>query len=76
MIATATNTVVETIQVGAAPLGVAIGPQGKLVSVTNSDSGSVSVIATTTNTVVKTIPTGAESSPMAWPSAPMGTTPT
>jgi YVTN family beta-propeller protein len=52
----ATNTVVATIPVGAAPLGVAITPDGTRAYVTNFSSARVSVIDTTTNTVVAMIP--------------------
>ena len=54
VIATATNTVIATIPVGAEPLGVAVTPDGSKVYVANSHN-SVSVIDTATNTVTATI---------------------
>jgi YVTN family beta-propeller protein len=55
----ATNTVVATVPVGAAPAGVAVNPAGAFVYVANQNSNNVSVIDTGTNTVVATVPVGA-----------------
>jgi YVTN family beta-propeller protein len=49
--------VVATIDVGLAPFGVAVSPDGSKVYVTNLNN-IVSVIATATNTVSATIPVG------------------
>ena len=51
VIATASNTVVDTIPVGSQPTGIAITPDGAHVYVANSGDSTVSVIATATNTV-------------------------
>ncbi|MCK7626099.1 Ig-like domain repeat protein, partial [Streptomyces sp. RS10V-4] len=58
VIATATNTVIATVPVGTAPLGVAASPDGLRVYVANNSDNTVSVIATATNTATGTIPTG------------------
>jgi YVTN family beta-propeller protein len=58
VIDTASDQVVATIPVGAAPWGVAVGPGGERVYVTNSNSNSVSVIDGATQTVIATIPVG------------------
>jgi YVTN family beta-propeller protein len=52
---TATNTVVATVPVGNAPLGVAVTPDGKHVYVTSDGFNNVSVIDTASNTVVATV---------------------
>jgi YVTN family beta-propeller protein len=52
VIATASNTVVDTITVGNGPGGVAVSPDGGEVYVANAIDNTVSVIATATNTVV------------------------
>jgi DNA-binding beta-propeller fold protein YncE len=44
VIRTADNTVVDVIQVGADPAGLAILPDGNSVYVANSNSNSVSVV--------------------------------
>ncbi|WP_245814084.1 YncE family protein [Rhodococcus marinonascens] len=54
MINTFTNTVIETVMVGADPEGVAITPDGTRAYVTNFDDNSVSVIDTGTDTVIET----------------------
>ena len=59
VIDTATNTVIDTITVGADPPGVAVSPDGMTAYVTNNGSSTVSVIDTTTNTVIDTIAVGA-----------------
>ncbi|PES61895.1 40-residue YVTN family beta-propeller, partial [Bacillus cereus] len=51
----ATNTVVGTINVGIAPQGITVSPNGTLAYVANELSNTISVIATATNTVVGTI---------------------
>jgi len=56
VINTATDTVVATVTVGTAPIGVAVSPDGLKVYVANSTGGSVSVINAVTNTVVATVP--------------------
>src|SRR5256885_2255641 len=72
VIDTATNTVVATIPVGLAPLGVAITPDGTRAYVANG-SNIVSVIDTATNTVVATIPVGVEAGPVGVAITPDGT---
>ncbi|GAB2814309.1 hypothetical protein GCM10027176_18620 [Actinoallomurus bryophytorum] len=58
VIDTATNTVIDTITVGGAPVDVAFNPRGTRAYVTNSASNTVSVINTATNTVIDTIGVG------------------
>jgi YVTN family beta-propeller protein len=58
VIDTATNTVVNTIEVGLHPCGMALSPSGDRVYVTNANSDTVSVIDTTTDTVAKTLHVG------------------
>ena len=58
VISVATNTLVQTITVGAIPTSVSISPDGGRVYITNSSSNTVSVINTATNTVVATIAVG------------------
>ena len=58
VIDTATNTVVATVAVGFAPLGVAVNPAGTRVYVANNGSNNVSVIDTATNTVAATVAVG------------------
>jgi YVTN family beta-propeller protein len=60
VIATASNTVVETIPMGVEsfPNGVAIGPSGNYAYVTNTEDGTVSVIERASNTVVQTVTVG------------------
>jgi YVTN family beta-propeller protein len=55
VIATDSQAVIATIQVGECPFGVAITPDGTKVYVTNWDSNNVSVIATDSQTVIATI---------------------
>ena len=59
VIDTATNTVVTTVPVGFAPLGVAVNPTGTQVYVANYSPSNVSVIDTATNTVAATVAVGA-----------------
>jgi len=64
VIATASNTVVDTIPVGTSPSGIAITPDGTHAYVVDSNVGlsgtsNVFVIDIATNTVVDTIPVGA-----------------
>jgi YVTN family beta-propeller protein len=58
VIATATNTVVATIPMNTAPLGVVVSPDGQHVYVAKFYSNKVEVIATATNTKVATVPVG------------------
>jgi len=58
VIDTASNTVISTVTVGEAPLGVAITPDGAFAYVTNSLSDNVSVIDTTSNSVTATVTVG------------------
>jgi YVTN family beta-propeller protein len=55
VIDTATNTVVETIEVGSNPRNLGISPNGERVYVPNRDGDSVSVIDTNTNAVLTTV---------------------
>jgi YVTN family beta-propeller protein len=55
VINTATNAVEKTIEVGLHPCGMALGPGGDHVYVTNANSDTVSVIDTATDTVTKTL---------------------
>src|SRR5262245_13758109 len=57
VIDTTTNKVVTTIDVGLAPVGVAVTPDGSTVYVTNLNN-TVSVIAAATNAVSATISVG------------------
>jgi YVTN family beta-propeller protein len=72
IIDTATNTVINTVSVGNAPLGVAVNPEGTKVYVASWSSNTVSVIDTSTNTVIDTVDVGIQ----AWGIAvnPAGTT--
>jgi YVTN family beta-propeller protein len=71
VIDTGDNTVVDTIQLGNGPSGVAVTPDGKRVYVVLNNSGSVSVIDTASNLVVgNPIPVG--SSPQNVAMAPDG----
>jgi YVTN family beta-propeller protein len=59
VIDTATNTVIDTINVGHAPFGVVVDPtSGNYVYVTNQNENTVSVIDTWNNTVTATITVG------------------
>ena len=59
VINTDTNTVIDTVQVGDLPSGVAVSPDSTRVYVTNAaPNGTVSVIDAATNAVTATIPVG------------------
>jgi YVTN family beta-propeller protein len=60
VIDTGDNSVVDTVQVGSNPSGIAVAPDGRRVYVLNAISNSVSVIKTMneTNTLLATIPVG------------------
>ena len=58
VIDTASNAVVKTIDVGLHPCGMAFGPGGEHLYVTNANSDTVSVIDTATDTVEKTLHVG------------------
>lgn len=58
VIDTATNIVVDTVNVGEVPWGVAITPDGSKVYVTNQVDSTVSVIDAATNTVTVTLNLG------------------
>lgn len=60
VIDTATDTVVATVPVGQAPIGVAVHPAGTYAYVTNRGDGSLSVIDTRTNAVSATLSVGAD----------------
>ncbi|HLQ55424.1 MAG TPA: hypothetical protein VK162_14285 [Streptosporangiaceae bacterium] len=55
MISGRTNTVVATVRVGRAPVGVAVNPRTNAVYVANEIDNTVSVISGRTNTVVATV---------------------
>ncbi|MCI0619952.1 peptidoglycan DD-metalloendopeptidase family protein [Candidatus Wolfebacteria bacterium] len=55
---TQTLQVVDTIPVGAGPLGVDTDPSGNLLYVANQNSNNVSIIDTITSSVTATIPVG------------------
>lgn len=69
----ATNQVTKRIQVGTAPVGLALTPDNKKLYVVNLDSSSVSVIDTTSETVTKTISLGAGKDPTLVHISPDGT---
>jgi|GEM_PF-1210729 len=56
VINTATNTVLNTIQVGTDPISASVTPDGTKVYVANKGDNSVSVINTATNAVLTTFP--------------------
>ncbi len=58
VINTATNAVINTINVGTEPVGIDITPGGNLIYVVNKVSNNVSVINVATNTVIDTISVG------------------
>ena len=58
MIDTSTSTVVDTVDVGQLPYGVAVTPDGSTIYVANQVSGTVSVIDAATNTVNATLNVG------------------
>ena len=58
VIDTISNTVVDTINVGDYPYGLAITPNNNLVYVVNTSDDTVNVIDTSSNTVVNTIAVG------------------
>jgi YVTN family beta-propeller protein len=60
VINTATNTVIATVEVGIAPLGIAVTPDGTFAYVTNPLSNTLSVISGATDTVVATVPVPAD----------------
>jgi YVTN family beta-propeller protein len=53
-----TNTVIDTIDVGDEPYGVAVSPDGNLVYITDLFDATVSVIRTSDNAVIDTINVG------------------
>jgi YVTN family beta-propeller protein len=58
IIDTATNKVIDTVNVGSNPNGVAVSPDGTKVYVTNDHDNTVSVINTETNKVIGTVNVG------------------
>ena len=52
---TATDTVTATIQIGAAPIGIAVSPSGTRVYVAKDHTTELAVIDTATNTVAATV---------------------
>jgi YVTN family beta-propeller protein len=54
----ATNIAVTTVSVGDGPWGSAVTPDGAKLYVSNTNSGTVSVVSTASNSVVGTIPVG------------------
>jgi len=58
VIDTATNSVISTIRVGRASLGVSASPDGSRLYVASAYDGTISVISTETNTIVATILVG------------------
>jgi YVTN family beta-propeller protein len=73
VIDTASNTVIDTIEVGLHPCGMALSPSGDRLYVTNANSDTVSVIDTTTDTVTKTLNVGLVGS--AWRATLLGSSP-
>ena len=53
------DSIISTVEVGVAPIGVAALPDGEFVYVANNADGTVSVIRTQDNTVVATVAVGA-----------------
>ena len=58
MIDTATNKVIETVEVGKFPFGITITPNGNRAYVANQLSRHVSVIDTRNNTLVQEVEVG------------------
>lgn len=56
VINTTTNTVISTVPVGLAPVGVAVHPTGLAVYIANFSDDTVSVIDTTSNLATATVP--------------------
>ena len=56
------SKVIDTIQVGHMPRGIAMSPDGRQLYITNAWSDTVSVIDTATSQVVLTLPAGSEPS--------------
>src|ERR1017187_1661707 len=54
----ATNTIIDTIQVGSYPRGIAVSLDGTRVYVANVNDNTLSVINTANNSVLATIPVG------------------
>ena len=55
VIKTSDNTVIKTIDVGVAPSGISVTPDGAYAYVNNSGDGTVSIIQTSNHTVIETI---------------------
>ena len=73
VIDTATNTVTGAINVGGAPFGVAVTPDGTKVFIANQGSSDISVIDTATNSVVATIFQNRDHRPLGVAVTPDGT---
>jgi YVTN family beta-propeller protein len=56
VIATDSNTIIKTVEVGSTPIGIAVTPDGAHVYVANQGSNTVSVINTASDTVADTVP--------------------
>lgn len=65
------GTVIATVPVGAAPIGVAAAPGGRYVYITQHNADTVAVVSTNTNTVLAQISAG--SKPMGVAVSPDGT---
>jgi YVTN family beta-propeller protein len=55
---TATNKVVNSLEVGPRPWGIALSPDAKTLYSANGPSNNISVVDLATNTIVKKIPCG------------------
>jgi YVTN family beta-propeller protein len=71
--APANRAVLSTTTVGAAPTGIAVGPDGAKLFITNRDSGTISVLSAETRQVVSTISTTG-TQPIAIAMHPQGST--
>ena len=69
----ATNSIINSINVGSTPLGITFNPSGTLAYVTNVGTFVINVINVATNSVIYTIPSGQTYQPYEIIATPAGT---